>query len=71
MPRVALICFTKSGIKQIRIKTTRDTIDRPQAQPLSGPKIAPYRLWNWTMTHETGVVIKLNRLAIVSTNQAP
>ncbi len=46
-------------------------MDRPQAHPLSGPKIAPYSEWNWTMTHDTGVVIKLNRLAIVSTNQAP
>lgn len=71
MPRVALICFTKSGIRQIRIKTTRDTMDRPQAHPLSAPKIAPYSVWNWTMIHDTGVVIKLNRPAIVSTNQAP
>lgn len=71
MFRVDLICFTKSGIRQIRIRTTRDTMDRPQAHPVSSPKSAPYSLWNWTMTHETGVVIKLNRLAIVSTNQAP
>src|SRR3712207_1923325 len=71
MARVALICFTKSGIRQIRIRITRDTIDRPQAQPVSGPKMAPYTLWNWTMTQETGVVMKLKRLAIVSTNHAP
>ncbi len=71
MFRVDLICFTKSGIRQMRIRTTRDTMDRPQAHPVSGPKIAPYTLWNWTMTQETGQVMKLNRLAIVSTNQAP
>src|SRR6185436_11837605 len=71
MARVDLICFTKSGIRQIRIRITRDTIDRPQAHPVSGPKMAPYTAWNWTMTQETGVVMKLKRLAIVSTNHAP
>src|SRR5919109_4321410 len=71
MARVALICFTKSGIRQIRIRITRDTMDRPQAHPVSAPKMAPYTVWNWTMTHETGVVMKLKRLAIVSTNHAP
>src|SRR5918996_1369813 len=71
MARVALICFTKSGIRQMRIRITRDTMDRPQAHPVSAPKMAPYTAWNWTMTHETGVVMKLKRLAIVSTNHAP
>jgi hypothetical protein len=46
-------------------------MDKPQAQPVSGPKIFPYTAWNWTMTQETGVVMKLKRPAIVSTNQAP
>src|SRR3954463_3007369 len=71
MARVALICFTKSGIRQIRISITKETMDKPQAHPVSGPKMAPYTVWNWTMTHETGVVMKLKRLAIVSTNHAP
>lgn len=66
-----MICFTKSGIRQMRMRITRDTMDRPQAHPVSGPKIAPYTVWNWTMTQETGQVIKLKRLAIVSTNHAP
>ncbi len=71
MFRIDLICFTKSGIRAMRMTITRDTMDRPQAQPVSGPKIAPYSLWNCTMIHETGPVMKLNRFPIVSTNQAP
>ncbi len=39
MFRVALICFTKSGIRQIRISTTSETMDRPHAAPLSLLKI--------------------------------
>ena len=38
MFRVDLICFTNSGIRQIRMRTTSETIDRPQAQPLSSSK---------------------------------
>src|SRR3954464_2843006 len=71
MARVDLICFTKSGIRQIRIRITRETIDRPQAHPVSGPKILPYTVWNWTMTRETGVVMQLKSLAIVSATPAP
>src|SRR4051812_44854582 len=71
MARVALICFTKSGIRQMRIRITSDTMDKPQAHPVSGPKRDPYTVWNWTMTQETGVVMKLKKLAIVSTNHAP
>ncbi len=44
MFRVDLICLTNSGIRQIRMSTTRDTMDRPQAHPVSGPKIAPVQL---------------------------
>ena len=38
MFRVDLICFTNSGIRQIRIRITSETMDRPQAQPLFGSK---------------------------------
>src|SRR5437899_117194 len=52
--------------------TTRTSVTvAPRAWTVSEPKMAPYILWNWTMTQETGVVMKLKRLAIVSTNHAP
>ncbi|GGQ71110.1 hypothetical protein GCM10010195_28390 [Kitasatospora griseola] len=53
MARVALICFTKSGIRQIRMTTTIITMDRPQAQPPSGSKTWLNSEWNWTMIQDT------------------
>lgn len=55
MFRVDLICFTKSGIRQIRIRTTRQKMDRPQAQPLFSSKTRLNSEWNWTMIQETAV----------------
>ncbi len=39
MFRVDLICFTKSGIRQTRISTTSETMDRPHAAPLFSSKM--------------------------------
>ena len=53
MPRCALICLTNSGISRIRMRTTRPTIDRPQAAPLLGLKKMLQKSWNLSRTHET------------------
>jgi hypothetical protein len=53
--RWLLICFTKSGIKMIRIKITSPTIASDQEIPLSAPKIGDKALCIVTITQETAI----------------
>src|SRR6201996_4811388 len=53
--RIDLVCLIVSGIMQARMTTVSVTMDRPQAQPLSGLKTWLYIAWNWTTIHETAV----------------
>ncbi len=69
MARVALICFTKSGIRQIRMTTTIEAMARPQAQPPFGSKTWLYSEWNWTMIQDTAVYKGLRKEKV--TGQAP
>ena len=60
-PRWALICLTNSGISAIRMSTTRPTIDRPHAAPLSAGKTMLNSEWNRSSTQETASYSGLSR----------
>src|SRR5450756_1923747 len=57
MPRAALICFTKSGIKMTRMMITRPTIDSAQLRPDFGSRTRENTQWNWTMIQATTTMI--------------